>query len=148
MSMEKERPMNKMPWLVPHITVKDVDSACDFYTNVLCFRKKGSSLGKDGTTWNAELQYKDQVILLDKEGTPGKLSKSPNSLQVVSPMNLYIYCENVDTIYQQASGAGAQIRQEPTDMPWGDRICIISDLDGYYWVIATCKTPPQATVSK
>lgn len=133
-----QRPKNKMPWLVPNLTVKDVDAACNFYVNALGFRKKGSTEGNDQTTWHAELLYQDHVIILSKEAIPGKMSKTPNNLGSASPMNLYLYCDDVDETFKRAVTHGAIIRTEPANTPWNDRIAIVADPDGYYWVIATC----------
>lgn len=136
---QEPRPLNRMPWLVPNLTVKDVTAASEFYAKAFSFYPKGSSLGEDNTAWHAELQYKDQIIILSKEGIPGKNALSPNSNGSASSMNLYFYCDDVDAIFHQAILAGATVRTQPVDMQWGDRIAVVSDLDGYYWVIATCK---------
>lgn len=143
MESSANRPVNLMPWIVPQLTVKDVDRASQFYVRAFGFTHKGTTPGQDGTSWYAELQYKDQVIILTKESIPGKISKSPQTLQNASPMNLYMYCDDVDSIFKQAVGLGAQSVAEPNDMQWGDRVGIVSDIDGYFWVIATCKHPPQ-----
>jgi uncharacterized glyoxalase superfamily protein PhnB len=136
---KEPRPLNRMPWLVPSLTVKDITGASEFYAKAFSFISKGNSLGEDNTPWHAELQYKDQIIILSKEGIPGKTNLSPKKTGMASSMNLYFYCEDVDTIFHQAILAGAEVRNPPVDTQWGDRIAIVSDLDGYYWVIATCK---------
>jgi uncharacterized glyoxalase superfamily protein PhnB len=135
--MEKDRPLNRMPWLVPNLTVKDVTIAAEFYAKAFNFIPKGFSNGNDGTEWHGELQYKDQVIILSKEGIPGKTTSTPIQNGCPSSMNLYFYCDDVDTIFHQALVAGAIVKSPPTDTQWGDRIAIVSDQDGYFWVIAT-----------
>ncbi len=136
--MSKEpRPLNRMPWLVPNLTVKDIASAAEFYAKAFNFYCKGTSLGNDNIPWHAELQYKDQIIILSKEGIPGKTTLTPKNNGTPSSMNLYFYCDNADTIFHQSILAGAEVRNPPADTQWGDRIAIVSDLDGYYWVIAT-----------
>jgi|688.fasta_scaffold1196156_1 uncharacterized glyoxalase superfamily protein PhnB len=131
------RPLNRMPWLVPNITVKDIAIACEFYQKAFDFIVKGSSKGEDESHWHAEIQYKDQIIILSKEGIPGKTTATPHSNGLPSSMNLYFYCENVDRIFHQAIAAGGEVKAQPMDTEWGDRIAIIADPDGYYWVIAT-----------
>lgn len=51
-------------------------------------------------------------------------------------MSLYVYCDDVDAMANRARQAGAQIAAEPADMFWGDRICMITDIDGYNWSFA------------
>jgi uncharacterized glyoxalase superfamily protein PhnB len=139
--MESEaRPLNRMPWLVPNLTVKDISVACNFYAKAFNFVTKGASEGHDGSPWHAELQYKDHVIILSKEGIPGKTTSTPLTNGLPSSMNLYFYCDDVDKIFHQAILAGAEVKAQPMDTQWGDRIAIVSDPDGYYWVIATSKT--------
>ncbi len=52
-------------------------------------------------------------------------------------MNLYVYCHDVDRLFQQATSTGAQILLENTDQYWGDRMCSLSDLDEHHWNFAT-----------
>lgn len=136
---EEPRPLNRMPWLVPNLTVKDVAAASNFYAKAFNFYTKGMTKGDDDTEWHAELQYKDQLIILSKDTIPGKTTSTPQKNGVPSPMNLYFYCDDVDKIFHQAIIAGAEVRSQPADTQWGDRIAIVSDLDGYFWVIATSK---------
>ena len=106
--MESDLPINRMPWLVPNITVRDVTTASEFYAKAFNFSIKGSTLGEDQTSWHAELRYKDQVIILSKEGTPGKTTASPLTNGTPSSMNLYFYCDDVDVVFHQAVLAGAE----------------------------------------
>jgi uncharacterized glyoxalase superfamily protein PhnB len=50
---------------------------------------------------------------------------------------LYVYCDDVDKFFARATAAGAKVVAPPTDMFWGDRMCRISDPDGYEWSFAT-----------
>jgi uncharacterized glyoxalase superfamily protein PhnB len=93
--------------------------------------------GEDGSTFHAEIKYKSQMIMLAKEGSFEGMAKAPVSINAESPMNLYVYCENVDEFYKTAVAAGAKSISEPQDMFWGDRMCRLKDLDGYAWAFAT-----------
>jgi PhnB protein len=125
------------PWLSPYIMVKDVDAAMNFYLKAFRFEKRDSSPGEDGTTWHAELRYKDQLIMLGKQGGYDKETVSPATSGKTSPMMLYFYCEDVDKFYQHAMACGAKSLGEPEDMFWGDRMCRLQDPDGYIWSVAT-----------
>lgn len=43
---------------------------------------------------------------------------------------LWLYVDDVDEVYRQATGAGAGTVAEPADMPWGERVAQVRDPDG------------------
>ena len=131
-----------LPWVSPYLIVKDVDAAIAFYQKAFQLTKKDAVIGEDSTTWHAELKYKDQIIMIGKEGSYGKTAQSPINSKVDSPVSLYIYCENVDEFYNKAIAAGAVSFSAPEDLFWGDRMCRLKDLDGYTWCFATYKGNP------
>ena len=51
---------------------------------------------------------------------------------------LYTYVEDVDRAVSQARLAGAGV-EDPEDKPWGDRVAVVTDPDGYRWMLATFK---------
>ncbi len=53
------------------------------------------------------------------------------------PAILYLYVEDVDTTYAKALKAGGAVIEEPVDVPYGDRRCIVLDPCGNTWQIAT-----------
>lgn len=127
----------KTPWVSPYIVVKDVDKALMFYQNAFKIAITNRVAGEDGTTWHAESYYKDQLIMFGKEGAYGSSVKSPITTGVASPMNLYLYCEDVDQFYKDAIAHGAKGTAAPEDTFWGDRMCRLEDLDNYVWCFAT-----------
>jgi uncharacterized glyoxalase superfamily protein PhnB len=52
---------------------------------------------------------------------------------------LYVYVQNVDETYQLALEAGAESREIPSDLPYGDRRAMVKDLWGNLWQIASRK---------
>jgi PhnB protein len=134
--MTSVRP-NQFPWVSPYITVTDVDAATDFYVKAFDFKLKEKAPGDDGKSVHAELFYKDQILMLGKEGAYGHKSLSPRTSKVESPMNLYLYCENIDQFHQHAVKSGAEVISAPEDMFWGDRMCRVKCPDGYVWAFAT-----------
>lgn len=128
---------NNISWLSPYITVKDVDISANFYQQAFQFEIKNLAPGEDGTPCHGELNYKDQLIMIGKQGAWNGTTKTPNSSQIESPINLYLYCEDVDKFHQNAVKAGAVSLGEPEDTFWGDRMCRLKDIDGYIWCFAT-----------
>ena len=50
-----------------------------------------------------------------------------------------MYVENVDSTFEQAQRAGADVVSELEDMFWGDRFGTLSDPFGHVWSVATHK---------
>ncbi len=124
-------------WVSPYITVSDVDKAAEFYQKAFQFQKLNLAPGEDGSTWHGEMRYQDQLIMMGKAGAYGGKTQSPLQSGIESPMNLYLYCENVDEFFKKAVAAGAKALAAPEDMFWGDRMCRLKDIDGYLWCFAT-----------
>lgn len=53
------------------------------------------------------------------------------------PAFLYLYVDDIDATYERATKAGAQSLEEPQDMPYGDRRCMVKDPGGNIWQVAT-----------
>ncbi len=125
-------------WLSPYLTVKDADKALDFYQRAFGFEKRFAMPGPDGKTAHAEMTYRDATIMFGPEGThEGRECKAPVTQGVRSPVGLYVYCEDVDALYQRAVAAGAKSERTPADQFYGDRICGLADPDGHVWYFAT-----------
>jgi len=50
---------------------------------------------------------------------------------------LYVYVSDTDATYQRALAAGARSIEKPLDTPYGDRRCMVEDVWGNVWQIAT-----------
>src|SRR5262245_48756698 len=125
------------PWLSPYLAVKDSDAAIDFYQRAFGFQKRMALAGPDGVTGHVEMTWHDSVILFgpvrhNKDGT-----RTPASGGPPCAVQFYIYCDDVDALFERARAAGAQVVDPPGDMFWGDRVCKLRDPDGYVWCFAT-----------
>lgn len=136
MSTRPPRPAG-MPWLSPYLTVKDAAATCDFYQRAFGFEKKFQMAGPDGKPGHTEMVYRDALIMFGPEGCSSDTCKAPATLGINSPVGLYVYCDDVDALFQRATAAGAQVGFPPTTMFWGDRLCKLSDPDGHVWNFAT-----------
>jgi uncharacterized glyoxalase superfamily protein PhnB len=136
----KKRPPRQagMSWLTPALTVRDVAQEMTFCEKAFGFEKGTTVPGKDGALMHGDMKYQGSVVvMMGPEGTPGCECKSPATSKVLCPVNLYVYCSDVDELYRRAKRAGAVIVSEPADMFWGDRITEIEDPNGYRWTFAT-----------
>lgn len=58
-------------------------------------------------------------------------------VRAAMPAFLYVYVKDTDQVYKRAMAAGATSIEEPTEVPYGDRRCMIEDQWGNTWQIAT-----------
>lgn len=128
-----------MNWLIPYLTVADAEASLDFYHRAFGFESEGTVAGPDGGIMHASMKYQGAtVIMFAPEGAMGdQKMRTPAHMGVELPMNLYVYCPDVDALAAQARAAGAVILQGPEDMFWGDRWVGLRDPDGYFWSFAT-----------
>jgi uncharacterized glyoxalase superfamily protein PhnB len=122
-----------VPQLSPYLTVRDSAKSIDFYTKAFGFTLKDAVKNEKGIIEHTEMRMQDVFIMFSPEGAYGSKKKAPVSLGIEIPLNLYIYCENVDELYKQAINHGAKSIMEPFDSFWGDRYCCVADPDGYEW---------------
>jgi len=125
-----------MSWLSPYLVVKDSDAALKFYQEAFGFEKKLAIPGPDGKTMHAEMVYRGMVIMFSPE-SPKCPGRCPATSGVSCPIGLYLYYDDVDAQYRRATAAGAKGLKQPEDMFYGDRVCELSDPDGYSWWFAT-----------
>ena len=69
-------------------------------------------------------------------GAPGGDYRSPRN-GGGAPAQVQVYVDDVDAHYAQAKAAGAEIRQELMDMPYGDRRYDAYDAEGHLWMFST-----------
>jgi PhnB protein len=62
---------------------------------------------------------------------------SDSGIRRPMPAFLYVYVDDTDKTYRRAIDAGARALEEPSDMPYGDRRCMVEDKWGNTWQIAT-----------
>jgi uncharacterized glyoxalase superfamily protein PhnB len=136
MSKRPPRPA-KTPWLSPYLIVKDAAKALEFYHRAFGFARKTAVPAPDGRITHAEMTWQEARIILASEGVDQHLGEPPARSGVVPPVGLYMYCDDVDDFYARAVKAGAKAIAPPEDMFWGDRVCRLSDPDGYAWIFAT-----------
>src|SRR5919201_4306013 len=122
-----------MTTIMPYLLYEDGDAAVAFLTRAFGFREVLRHRSPEGRTWHAELALGDGTIFL---GEPGSDYKNPKRLGGVT-VGIQCYVDDVDAHYARANAAGAEIRGEPEDQPYGDRRYVAFDPDGHQWFFAT-----------
>jgi len=121
--------------ITPVLTLDNAAQAIDWYKKALGAQEIMRSAGPDGKIMHAELKIGDSRIMLH-DVMMGK--QSPKQLGG-SPIGLWVYVEDCDTLFNRAVTAGAQVQIAMADQFWGDRCGTIVDPHGFGWSIATHK---------
>jgi PhnB protein len=121
--------------LTPYLTVRNAVRAIEFYKQAFGAKERGVMKGPDGKVMHAELMIGDSIFMLADE-FPEFGSLSPESVGG-TPMGLHIYVDGVDTAFDRAVKAGAQVEMPVMDQFWGDRYGKLKDPFGHKWSIAT-----------
>lgn len=123
--------------VTPHLVVRDIAEAIDFYKKALGAQEIYRMDGPDGKLMHAEIKIGDSRVMLSPECCDrGFLA--PSTQEGISS-TLYVYVPDVDLAFDQAVKAGAKVMMAVTDMFWGDRTGEILDPSGHRWSLATHK---------
>ena len=122
----------------PYLVVRNADRAIEFYKRAFGAEERFRMHGPDNKAiMHAELKIGDSVFMLTEE-SPDMKTLSPESIGG-SPVSLYIYVKDVDSIFNQAVSEGATILHPVNDQFYGDRSGHLKDPFGHLWSIATHK---------
>jgi len=125
--------------VTPQLTLDDAAAAIEWYKKALGADERSRAVGPDGKIMHAELRIGNSTIYLNDQVMGGKGPKTLGG----SPVSLWIYVDDCDTLFNRAIGAGGQVAHggmgEMQDQFWGDRSGSLTDPHGYVWTIATRK---------
>jgi PhnB protein len=120
--------------LTPAITCKNAANAIDFYKEAFGASEMNRMSGPGGMVMHAELRIGDSVIFVSDEFPGMSVAPAPGA----TPSSyLFLYTPDVDTVFNRAVAAGAQVSMPVADMFWGDRYGKFIDPFGHSWGIAT-----------
>ena len=125
--------------VTPQLVIDNAAQAIDWYKKALGAEELARAVGPDGKIMHAEVRIGDSRIMLN-DAMGG--AKTPKSLGG-SPVSLWIYVEDADSLFNRAVSAGATVPPGPmgaiADQFWGDRCGSFTDPHGFRWTIATHK---------
>ena len=113
-----------------YLAVANVGASMDFLERAFGLTRGVVLPDADGQIRYAEMRHGKSVVMLIRKGD----ATTPTG---GSPA-LYAYVSDVDAIAAQTRQAGGGVG-DAQDMPWGDRTAVVTDPDGYRWVLATFK---------
>ena len=114
----------------PYLAVANVAATVQFMERALGFARGVVLPDTDGQLRYAEMRHGDSVVMLVRKGD--------ETTATAGAAALYAYVQDVDSALMQAREAGAGV-SDAEDRPWGDRSAVVTDPDGYKWVLATFK---------
>ena len=113
-----------------YLAVANVGATAEFLERAFGFARGVVLSDPDGHPRYAEMRQGQSTVMLVRKGD----ATAPGS----GIPALYAYVEDVDRQLAAAREAGAGV-EGAEDKPWGDRVGVVTDPDGYRWVLATFK---------
>ena len=121
--------------LTPHLTVRNAKEALEFYKKAFGAEVGNVAYMPNGKVMHAGLRIGDSMLMLNDE-MPEYGVVSPLSTNGTA-VTIHIYTEDVDSAFNRAVSAGAQVKMPLMDQFWGDRYGVVSDPYGHKWSLAT-----------
>ena len=135
MSRSLKRVPEDFHTITPHLVVRDVPRAVEFYRRAFGAEELLRNLTPDGgAVLHCELLLGESRFFVNEEFPEHAVS--PAALGG-SPVTLHLYVEDVDAVYQRAVAAGAEVVFPLQDCFWGDRYAQLRDPFGHRWSVAS-----------
>jgi PhnB protein len=123
-----------MTAIAPHLVVRDADRAAAWYAEALGAEERSRVPVPGGKLMSVELAFGDTpVMLADEFEEMGVLA--PPSIGG-TPITLHLTTDDVDSLWQRALDAGAEVHAPLQDAFWGERHGQIIDPFGHRWGLA------------
>ncbi len=125
--------------IIPHLVVDNAEAAIDFYKKAFGAVEQGRHMAEDGKRiMHASLSIGGQPLMLNDDFPEmrGGHSSTPKAL-AGTPVTMHLDCPQVDTLWAQATAAGASVVFPLADQFWGDRYGIVRDPFGHQWSMGT-----------
>lgn len=120
----------------PYLIIKGAAPAIDFYKQVFGATELMRMADPSGRIRHAEIKIGDSPFMLTDENPEFPDWLSPAS-RGGTPVHIYLYVDDVDTIFRRAIDAGAKQLLAVQDQFYGDRSGAVTDPFGHVWYIAT-----------
>jgi PhnB protein len=116
--------------VTPRLVVRDGAGAIDFYRLAFAAEEIGERFtGPGGEVIHAEVRIGDSVVMVTEESADHETPSSPQCIMAT-------YWEDVDTAWERAVGAGAEIIYPLADHFYGERGGRLRDPLGQQWMLS------------
>jgi len=123
--------------VTPYLAVEDANRAIEFYKEAFGAEEVVRMPGPEGKIAHAELQIGDSKLMLSDPFEQS--SVRPPAERGGPTASIFLYVDDVDATFEQATDAGATVTMPLEDMFWGDRFGSVTDPFGHVWSLATHK---------
>ncbi|MDR3531307.1 MAG: VOC family protein [Rhodopila sp.] len=121
--------------LTPYLIVDGAARALSWYVEAFGARELMRLSGPDDRIGHAGIEIGDSRIMPADEN-PGMGAKAPAAFGG-SPISLHLYVPDVDATIAKAVAIGAEVKSQPEDKFYGDRLGSLLDPFGHTWHVST-----------
>jgi len=115
----------------PSFTASDLQRSIAFYRDVLGF-VVGEEWRANGALQGCEMRAGKVLFMLMQDD----FAKGRDRQKGIGTRLYVSTAQDIDRLAAEIKARGGILDQEPTDMPWGQRVFMISDPDGFKLTIA------------
>jgi uncharacterized glyoxalase superfamily protein PhnB len=112
--------------IAPSLTATDLQRSIAFYRDVLGF-VIGEEWRQDGVLAGCEIHAGSVTFMLGQDD----FKKGRDRQKGVGSRFYCHTAQDVDRLAAEIKARGGMLDQEPQDMPWGERVFMITDPDGF-----------------
>jgi PhnB protein len=120
--------------VIPMLVCRNVEAEINFCKTTFGTVELERRPGPDGSVAHALLTISGAMIIIEAEW-PTLASRAPQS-DGSSPVVIFVYVQDVDTVIKRAVAAGVKILLPVKNQFWGDRTGRIIDPSGHVWTIS------------
>jgi uncharacterized glyoxalase superfamily protein PhnB len=135
-----QRPPPGYPRVSPYLNYEDTGAMIQWLARAFGLVERHSMRNAEGAVVHAEMALGDDGVVM--MGTPGPDYANPRRLGWTT-QSLYVYVDDVDAHCARARATGAEIAEEPSDQPYGDRRYGAVDPEGHRWYFAARSARPE-----
>ena len=117
--------------VTPYLLYEDADAASEFVCRAFSFREVRREIGVAG---GAHLEFETPLGGMVYAGQPGPGYSNPGTVGRTSLT--YVLVPDADAHHEQARREGADVFEEPLDLPYGHRRYSCRDPQGHEWTFA------------
>jgi PhnB protein len=126
--------------LTPFLVVDNAPQALDYYQKAFGAEVMFRMDKPNGKVMHAAIKIGQTMIMLADECDPHpgheSCCKAPTALGGTT-VQLYLYVQDVDSVFKQAVTAGGKVQTAVENMFWGDRMGVLLDPFGHSWAVAS-----------
>lgn len=123
--------------LTPRLVVRGGAAAIQFYRRAFGADEIGERFtDPGGKLIHAEIRIGDSVVMISDEADDGAPARSPLSLEGAVTAIMATYWEDVDSAWDRALAAGAEVIYELADQFYGERRGRLRDPFGQQWMMS------------